>query len=62
MSGDEDVATAAEIGALTDPDEAASFVERTGAACLAVSIGNVHGTYRRPPALDWARLEAIRLA
>ncbi len=60
VSGDEDVATAAEIGALTDPDEAASFVERTGAVCLAVSIGNVHGTYRRPPALDWARLEAIR--
>jgi tagatose 1,6-diphosphate aldolase GatY/KbaY len=60
VSGDEDVAGAAEIGALTDPDDAAGFVERTGAACLAVSIGNVHGVYRRPPALDWTRLEAIR--
>ena len=35
---------------------------RTGADCLAVSIGNVHGTYRGPPRLDWDRLEAIRSA
>ena len=35
---------------------------RTGAACLAVSIGNVHGIYRDPPRLDWERLEAIRSA
>jgi ketose-bisphosphate aldolase len=60
ISGDEDVAGTVEVGALTDPDEAAAFVERTETACLAVSIGNVHGTYRTPPALDWARLEAIR--
>ena len=60
VAGDEDVAQLAAVGALTDPAEAAAFVERTGAACLAVSIGNVHGVYRRPPALDWARLEAIR--
>jgi fructose/tagatose bisphosphate aldolase len=37
-------------------------VERTGAACLAVSIGNVHGTYASTPALDWERLAAIRAA
>ncbi len=60
VAGDEDVAQIAAVGALTDPAEAAAFVERTGVACLAVSIGNVHGVYRRPPALDWARLEAIR--
>jgi tagatose 1,6-diphosphate aldolase GatY/KbaY len=60
VAGDEDVARAAAIGALTDPDEAASFVAATEAACLAVSIGNVHGIYRRPPALDWPRLVAIR--
>jgi len=58
--GDEDVARAVAAGALTDPDEAVDFVARTGAACLAVSIGNVHGVYREPPALDWPRLEAIR--
>jgi ketose-bisphosphate aldolase len=60
IEGDEDVATAVAAGALTDPDEAAAFVAATGAACLAVSIGNVHGTYRDPPRLDWPRLEAIR--
>jgi len=62
LSGDEDVATAVAAGALTDPAEAAEFVARTGADCLAVSIGNVHGTYRGPPQLDWERLEAIRSA
>jgi tagatose 1,6-diphosphate aldolase GatY/KbaY len=60
IAGDEDVASAVAAGALTDPDTAAAFVERTGTACLAVSIGNVHGTYRDPPQLDWPRLEAIR--
>jgi tagatose 1,6-diphosphate aldolase GatY/KbaY len=60
IEGHEDVATAVAAGALTDPDEAAVFAERTGAACLAVSIGNVHGMYAEPPTLDWARLEEIR--
>ncbi len=60
ISGDEDVARAVEAGALTDPAEAADFVARTGAGCLAVSIGNVHGVYRSPPQLDWQRLDAIR--
>jgi ketose-bisphosphate aldolase len=59
ISGDEDVARAVAAGALTDPAQAAEFMARTGAACLAVSIGNVHGIYRRPPRLDWERLEAI---
>jgi tagatose 1,6-diphosphate aldolase GatY/KbaY len=62
LSGDEDVATGVAAGALTDPAEAAEFVARTGADCLAVSIGNVHGAYRDPPRLDWDRLEAIRSA
>ena len=62
VSGDEDVATAAAAGRLTDPDVVAAFVARTGAACLAVSIGNAHGTYAQPPALDWPRLDAIRAA
>ena len=60
IEGHEDVATAAAGGALTDPDEAAVFGGRSGAACLAVSIGNVHGIYAEPPKLDWARLEEIR--
>ena len=49
-------------GALTDPAQAPEFMARTGAACLAVSIGNVHGIYRDPPRLDWERLDAIRAA
>jgi tagatose 1,6-diphosphate aldolase GatY/KbaY len=60
IEGDEDVAAAVAAGALTDPEEAERFVEETRVACLAVSIGNVHGRYDDPPVLDWARLEAIR--
>jgi tagatose 1,6-diphosphate aldolase GatY/KbaY len=60
VAGDEELATAVARGALTDPAQAAEFVERSGAACLAVSIGNAHGHYTRPPQLDWERLESIR--
>ena len=60
IAGDEDVAEAVAAGALTDPRQAAEFMAETGGDCLAVSIGNVHGVYRDPPDLDWARLEAIR--
>ena len=59
IEGDEDVAAAVTAGALTDPAAAARLAEETEAACLAVSIGNVHGRYRVPPDLDWPRLEAI---
>ena len=62
IAGDEEVAAAVAAGALTDPAQAADFTARTGAHCLAVSIGNVHGTYASPPALDWARLDAVRAA
>ena len=62
VAGGEDVAEAAIAGQLTDPAEAAQFASETGAACLAVSIGNVHGTYREPPRLEWERLEAVRNA
>jgi tagatose 1,6-diphosphate aldolase GatY/KbaY len=60
IAGDEDVATAQSAGAYTDPELARRLVERTRAACLAVSIGNVHGVYREPPQLDWDRLAALR--
>lgn len=62
VAGDEELAIAAARGALTDPAQAAEFVERSGAACLAVSIGNAHGRYSRRPELDWPRLDAIRRA
>jgi ketose-bisphosphate aldolase len=60
VAGGEDVADAAQVGKLTDPDEAARFASETGVSCLAVSIGNVHGAYAQPPSLDWPRLEAVR--
>jgi len=46
--------------AMTDPDEAAEFVEAAGCDFLAVSIGNVHGFYKGEPNLDFDRLQAIR--
>jgi tagatose 1,6-diphosphate aldolase GatY/KbaY len=60
ITGDEDVAAAVAAGALTDPAQAVDFMQRSAADCLAVSIGNVHGVYRDPPTLDWARLADIR--
>lgn len=49
---------------LTDPDQAAEFVESTGVDALAVAIGTSHGAYKfdRPPTgdvLDMDRIEAI---
>lgn len=46
--------------ALTDPSEAAKYVEITGVDALAVSIGNAHGIYTKLPVFDFDRLEAIR--
>jgi tagatose 1,6-diphosphate aldolase GatY/KbaY len=62
VEGDEDLAAQTAGGALTDPEAAAAFCRASGVDCLAVSIGNVHGHYSGTPALDWARLEALRAA
>lgn len=47
-------------GRLTDPEQAAAFVEQTGVDALAVAIGNCHGLYKGPVRLDFDRLAAIR--
>ncbi len=60
LAGGEDVARAAAAGGLTDPHQVGPFVEATGVSCLAVSIGNVHGTYAEQPRLDWDLLAQIR--
>ena len=60
IEGNEDLAAASQAGALTDPDQAAYFVEQAAPSCLAVSIGNVHGHYHHPPMLDWERLRQIQ--
>jgi fructose-bisphosphate aldolase class II len=45
--------------AMTDPEEAARFVEESGCDFLAVAIGNAHGFYKGEPDLDFGRLEKI---
>lgn len=61
ISGTEDGLTIAEKEAkMTDPLQALEFVQQTKVDALAVTIGNVHGEYKSPPRLDFARLEKIR--
>lgn len=60
VEGNEDSAAATLAGALTDPAQAVRLVAQAEPTCLAVSIGNVHGIYQRPPMLDWERLARIR--
>lgn len=47
---------------LTDPDEAADFVARTGVDALAIAIGTSHGAYKfsRKPTGDILAIERIR--
>jgi len=47
------------LASLTVPEEAASFVERTGVDCLAVSIGNVHLLTHGLAHIDLTRLATI---
>jgi len=44
---------------LTDPEQAAAFVEATGIDCLAVSVGNVHLLAHGSAAIDLDRLRAV---
>ena len=60
LGGTEDDITVEEKdAAMTDPAEAAEFVERTGVDCLAVSVGTAHGVYKGDPEIDYERLEKI---
>ena len=45
---------------LTQPDEAAQFVEATGIDTLAIALGSVHGLKAKTISLDLDRLAAIR--
>lgn len=44
---------------LTNPSEAAKYVEETGIDCLAVAIGTSHGVYKGTPYLDFDLLNRI---
>lgn len=45
--------------AMTDPDQAKTFIDLTGADSLAVAVGSIHAMTGREAALDIDRLEAI---
>lgn len=45
---------------MTNPEQAAEFVERTGIDALAIAFGNVHGVYHGEPQLDLERVQQIR--
>ena len=47
---------------LTDPEQAADFVKKTGVDALAIAIGTSHGAYKftRPPTGDILAIERIR--
>ena len=51
-----------EADEFTTPEEAKTFVEKTGVVCLAVAVGTAHGRYKKPPKLDIERIKAIRAA
>ncbi len=61
LTGTEDSLTVPEYEAkLTDPEQAADFVDQTNVDALAVCVGNVHGPYPDEPRLDFDRLAAIQ--
>ena len=45
---------------LTEPDDAARFVDATGIDTLAVALGSVHGMKTKAISINLARLEVIR--
>jgi fructose-bisphosphate aldolase, class II len=47
---------------LTDPDQAADFVEQTGCDALAIAIGTSHGAYKftKPPTGDVLSIQRVR--
>lgn len=59
LAGDEDRAFALNASGLTDADQVADFVARSGAQLLAVAIGNVHGRYAGEPRIRWDVLDDI---
>ncbi|MCD7032976.1 class II fructose-bisphosphate aldolase [Metabacillus sp. GX 13764] len=43
----------------TDPELAGEFAVRTGIDFLAPAFGTIHGEYKKPPSLDYGRIERI---
>jgi fructose/tagatose bisphosphate aldolase len=58
---DSDIATdTISSGRMTDPDEAAYFVEETGVDALAVAVGNVHLLEGKKATLDFDLIKTLR--
>ena len=47
------------VSNLTEPDQAAKFIQETGVDCLAVAIGTAHARYKGTPHIDFERLAQI---
>lgn len=41
------------VSNLTEPDQAAKFIQENGVDCLAVAIGTAHGRYKGTPHIDF---------
>jgi fructose-bisphosphate aldolase class II/tagatose 1,6-diphosphate aldolase GatY/KbaY len=59
LTGDEDASSNAVAGTLTDPDQAAEFVQRTGVDALAAAVGTVHGFTTTPMHVNLDLVRAI---
>ncbi len=56
------IAHAASEESFTKVEDAIRFYEETGVDALAISVGNVHGTYKGEPKLDFERIDKINRA
>ncbi|MHB8277957.1 MAG: class II fructose-bisphosphate aldolase [Candidatus Humimicrobiaceae bacterium] len=56
------IAHAASEESFTKVEDAIRFYEETGVDALAISVGNVHGTYKGKPNLDFDRIDKINRA
>jgi fructose-bisphosphate aldolase, class II len=66
QAGDEDgsgaAGTLSDTQLLTDPDQAADFVQQTGVDALAIAIGTSHGAYKfkRPPTRSVLAMDRVK--
>lgn len=56
---EENIVVSEAEAAMTEPEEAARFVQDTGVDAVAVAIGNAHGLYKGEPKLDIPRMGRI---
>ncbi len=57
---EDDIVVSERDAMMTDPEEAAKFIEEAQPDLLAVAIGTAHGVYKGEPKLDFERLTEIK--